>query len=158
MLCSSTNAQRRSNRRISATEKISQLLPLNSESISNSNRNLVRTARLSKTVSEYTATSKELEKTKYSSIIFAMHLPTYYIEISGTRCKLLDWNPYDSYGKRQNFKASLITMHGDVSYDSLKKLLCEFFSNKSKQRKNEQINQIYISHIDGTDIIPNLCV
>lgn len=58
-----------------------------------------------------------------------------YIEISGTRCKLLDWNPYDSYGKRQNFKASLITMHGDVSYDSLKKLLCEFFSNKSKTKK-----------------------
>ncbi len=57
-----------------------------------------------------------------------------YIEISGGRCSLLDWNPYKS-GMSQSFKTSLITMHGDVDYDSFKKMLQEFFSKTTKTNK-----------------------
>lgn len=55
-----------------------------------------------------------------------------YIEISGGRCRLLDWNPYKT-GKSKKFKVSLMTMHGDVDYESLKKMLEEFFSKTTKK-------------------------
>ena len=73
----------------------------------------------------------------YHNITFFKHLRNafahLYIEISGNRCKLLDWNPYAN-GTPSDFKVSLITMTGDVDYVALKKVLQEFFSPNSKTK------------------------
>lgn len=61
-----------------------------------------------------------------------------YVEITPNgRCRLLDWNPY-SGGEKQSFKASLITMKGDVDYQTFKELINQFFSLPQKQNRNEQ--------------------
>jgi len=58
-----------------------------------------------------------------------------YIELSGTRCRVLDWNPYLSNHK---FKTGSITLIGDVDYTTLKQLTNEFFSDKSLINKTKK--------------------
>lgn len=78
-----------------------------------------------------------------------------YIEISGNRCKLLDWNPYAS-GTQSKFKVSLITMTVDVEYEALKKVLEEFFS--PTQEQNENNNQTNNADVGTPDINPKSCL
>lgn len=63
-----------------------------------------------------------------------------YIEITADgRCRLHDWNPYLD-GKKQGYKASLITMNGDVDYKAFQNLIKDFFSRPQKSKKQNHQN------------------
>ncbi len=66
--------------------------------------------------------NRKMGKTLFAHIRNAFaHL---YIEISDDQCKLLDWARFVN-GRPQEFKASLITMKGNVNYTALKNFIQE---------------------------------
>jgi len=53
-----------------------------------------------------------------------------YIEISGDRCRFLDWNAFKG-NKKSRYGKNKITLLGDVNYEDFKKLMNEFFLPQS---------------------------
>ena len=83
---------------------------------------------------------KIFEKTSEQNKSFIRHLRNafchLYIEIKDGICSLIDWDPYDSTGKKCGFAYKRVKMVGIVPYKDLESVLKEFISERSLKNKN----------------------
>ena len=82
---------------------------------------------------------KIFEDTSEQNKSFIRHLRNafchLYIEIKNDICTFIDWDPYESTGKKCGFAYKRVKMAGRVPYKDLESVLKEFISERSLKNK-----------------------